>query len=574
LAPGEECDDSNAIEDDVCTTACLLSPELPTLELTLSQVKRFDFHWESRGAEWYELYERTNEGEELVQIGGMLSEESYSMAVPLLYRTHASYMLRACNTMRCVDSVEIAVPETVAEAIGYFKASNTFHSSNFGYSVAMSEDGNTMAIGSPGESSNSKGIDGEQNKHVAAKAGAVYVFARKEDTWVQEEYIKASNTDAGDEFGFSVALSADGHTLAVGAPGEDSGAMGFNDDDDDDDDTFENAGAVYVFKRTDTWDQDVYIKPSNTGIGDLFGWSVAISGDGHTLAVGAPFERSGAKIINGDQGDTAPAAGATYVFTRAGEEWSQEAYVKPHNADEYDRFGYSVALSGDSHTLAVGAPFEQSLTTGINEDEGENIQSGYGAAYVFTRTGDTWTQEAYVKPQFNDGSAHFGWILALPENGNTLVVGAPDGLNVGGRVHMFRRENTWSPLVYFEAINHDPGDHFGTSLALSNDGKSLAVSSPNEQSQAVGLNGDWQDDSNIDAGAAYLYITDDENWLAHAYIKPSLSSVRLNFGSGIALSSDGRVLAIGASDESGGSSGIGGDAADDSRQKSGAVYVY
>jgi len=153
----------------------------------------------------------------------------------------------------------------------------------------------------------------EQGNVSALYAGAVYVFTRNRGTWTQEAYIKASNTDPGDFFGLSVALSGDGATLAVGASEERSDATGINGNEASNDAPI--AGAVYVFTRTQaTWAQQAYVKASNTHASGAFGQSVALSADATTLAVGATGERSNATDIGGDQSDdTAPGAGAVYL---------------------------------------------------------------------------------------------------------------------------------------------------------------------------------------------------------------------------------------------------------------------
>ena len=187
-------------------------------------------------------------------------------------------------------------------------------------------------------------------------AGAVYVFSRSGTTWTQQAYVKASNTEAGDQFGYSVSLSSDGNTLAVGAKHEDSNATGIIDTNQDDD-TKSAAGAVYVFSRSGTtWTQQAYVKASNTEANDDFGYSVSLSSDGNTLAVGAQRESSNATGIGGDEDDnSAPFAGAVYVFSRSGTTWTQQAYVKASNTEKIDHFGASVSLSSDGNTLAVGA---------------------------------------------------------------------------------------------------------------------------------------------------------------------------------------------------------------------------
>jgi len=239
--------------------------------------------------------------------------------------------------------------------------------------VALS--GDTLAVGAIGEDSAATGVNGAQGDNSMGSTGAVYVFVRSGTTWSQQAYIKASNTGAFDEFGYSVALSGD--TLAVGAIGEDSAATGVNGAQGD---SAAFAGAVYVFVRSGaTWSQQAYIKASNTDAIDEFGYSVALSGD--TLAVGADQESSAATGVNGPQADnTASDSGAVYVFVRSGTTWSQQAYVKASNTGANDEFGFSVALSGD--TLAVGAVQESSAATGVNGAQTNNSAATAGAVYV------------------------------------------------------------------------------------------------------------------------------------------------------------------------------------------------
>jgi hypothetical protein len=197
----------------------------------------------------------------------------------------------------------------------YLKASNTDASDRFGTDVALSDDGNTLAVGARGEASNAMGIEGPQGDNSASGAGATYVFVRDGmDQWSQQAYVKASNTDGLDLFGFGVSLSTDGNTLAVGAWGEASNAIGVGGPEDDD--SAGSTGATYVFVRDGaTWSQRAYVKASENDAGDTFGYGVALSGDGNTLAVGAISESSNATGIGGDQtNDLAPSAGAVYLY--------------------------------------------------------------------------------------------------------------------------------------------------------------------------------------------------------------------------------------------------------------------
>ena len=259
--------------------------------------------------------------------------------------------------------------------------------------MALSGDGNMLAVGAFHEDSATIGVNGDQADNNTLNAGAVYVFTRDSGgVWTQQAYVKSSNTDAFDRFGESVALSDDGNTLVVGAVLEKGATTGVNGDQADNS-TF-NAGAVYVFTRDSggVWTQQAYVKASNTEADDFFGQSLALSGDGNTLAVGADREDSAAIGVNGDQADNnARFAGAVYVFTRdTGGVWTQQAYVKASNTDAGDRFGQSedffgqsMALSGDGNTLAVGAFGERSAATGVNGDQADNSASAAGAVYVF-----------------------------------------------------------------------------------------------------------------------------------------------------------------------------------------------
>jgi hypothetical protein len=377
----------------------------------------------------------------------------------------------------------------VLEQVVYGKASNAGLGDLFGCSVALS--GDTLAVGALGESSGAVGVNpsGGQADNSALGAGAVYVFVRTGTTWTQQAYLKASNTEAGDEFGSSVALSGD--TLAVGAVGEASAAVGVNPPGGQADNRTRDAGAVYVFVRTGTtWTQQAYLKASNPDALDLFGSSVALSGD--TLAVGAWGEWSAAVGVNppgGQANNLADRAGAVYVFVWTGTTWTQQAYLKASNTGESDHFGSSVALSGD--TLAVGAVGEASAADGVNPAGGQADNSARfsGAVYVFVRIGTTWTQQAYLKASNTDAYDAFGSSVAL--SGGTLAVGATDeasravGVNPpggqadnsayrAGAVYVFvRTGTTWTQQVYLKASNTNAYDSFGFSVALS--GNALAV---------------------------------------------------------------------------------------------------
>lgn len=200
---------------------------------------------------------------------------------------------------------------------------------------------------------------------------------RSGTTWTQQTYVKASNTDAVDQFGTSIALF--GNMLAVGAPYESSAATGVGGNQASN--SAPHSGAVYVFVSNGTsWTQQAYIKASNTDPNDMFGGSIALSGT--TLAVGARYEGSTAIGVGGDETiNSTNWNGAVYVFTRSGSTWTQRDYVKASNTGADDQFGGSVALS--SSTLAVGAINEDSGASGIGGDEADNSTERSGAVYVY-----------------------------------------------------------------------------------------------------------------------------------------------------------------------------------------------
>jgi hypothetical protein len=213
-----------------------------------------------------------------------------------------------------VDDSDAVYPLTIDPIAqqAYLKASNTGAGDEFGDSVAVS--GDTVVVGAWGEDSSATGVNGDQADNSASNSGAAYVFVRSGGVWSQQAYLKASNTGAGDFFGWSVAVSGD--TVVVGAQYEDSSATGVNGNQADN--SALDSGAAYVFVRSGgVWSQQAYLKASNTGAGDEFGRSVAISGD--TVVVGAPSEDSSAVGVNGNQADNSAAdAGAAYVFTGLG----------------------------------------------------------------------------------------------------------------------------------------------------------------------------------------------------------------------------------------------------------------
>lgn len=389
------------------------------------------------------------------------------------------------------------------------RASNPDINDQFGSAISL--DGNTIAIGSLGESSNSTGVNGNQNDNSLTNSGAVYVFTRNGTSWTQQAYIKASNTGVGDAFGAAIELQD--NTLVIGALNEDSDSRGINGDQSNE--LSVNSGAAYVFTRSGTnWSQQTYIKASNADSNDQFGGQISL--DGNSFVIGVALERSSARGINGDENDnSAKYSGAVYVFTYDGSNWAQQAYIKSSNSDASDFFGISVSLNQD--TLAVGARQESSNAIGVDGDQMDNSSSQSGAVYVFARTGGIWSQQSYLKSSNSDGNDHFGFAISL--SGSQLVVasreedsgstGVDGDLNDNsivdsGAAYLFENNaGVWSQKYYIKASNTDSLDGFSHSIVLEN-GR-LVVGAIYESSSATGINGNQGDNSISAAGAIYIF---------------------------------------------------------------------
>ena len=580
------------------------APVAPVVNIDVG-IKQLVFSWAGvPGAIYYRLLENADGHAGFTQVGADIPDGTLSVTLPVAVHLHdfanALYMVEACNANGCNGSSAVNAMNGTLDAIGYFKASNTEAGDGFGVAVSLSADGRTLAVGAVFEDSGATGINGDQSDNNAAISGAVYIFRVADTNWHQQAYVKASNTEEGDFFGHQVALSADGDTLAVAAIREDSDATGI--DGDQSDNSADSSGAVYLFRFDGTdWNQEAYVKASNTQEGDIFGIQIALSEDGDTLAVGAILEDSGATGIDGDQSDnSADSSGAGYLFRFDGTDWYQEAYIKasntgggngnpdPEDNEPGDRFGSGLALSEDGNKLAVGSSGEDSGATGIGGDQNNDSHIDSGAAYFFRFDGTDWNQEIYLKASNTEVGDGFGTSLALSADGRTLVIGAggedSSATGIGGdqndnsaphagAMYVFRSDGTdWIQETYLKASNTEHGDGFSLA-ALSGDGKTLAVAA-GEDSNATGINGDENDNSAPHAGAVYVFRSDGPTWLQQAYVKASNTDTQDFFGSALALSGDGDTLVIGAHREYSGATGIGGDQTDDSAELAGSVYMY
>jgi len=359
--------------------------------------------------------------------------------------------------------------------------------SEFGVLVALSADGSTALVGGWND-------DGRK--------GAAWVFTRSGGVWSQQgPKLVGTGVSAGDGFGASVALSADGNTALIGAPGNDF-----------------RKGAAWVFTRSgSTWTQQGEKLTGGGEVGSAwFGYTVALSGDGNTALVGGWLDDNW--------------KGAAWVFTRSGSTWSQQGEKLTGGGEtEGGMFGTNVTLSADGNTALIG---------GWNDDNvfsGERDYSGKGAAWVFTRSGSTWTQQG-PKLTANDetGNGKFGTIVALSADGNTALVGAWNDDTSKGAAWVFTRSGSnWTQQGPKLTGTGETGQgRFGVAVALSADGNTALV-------------GGLADNST--RGAAWLFIRSGSTWTQQGgKLTPTDEAGEGEFGTNVALSADGDTALIGA----------------------------
>ena len=465
----------------------------------------------------------------------------------------------AAATAASVNAVP-ATPQLAQTA--YVKASNTDSIDTFGWSVAI--DGDTMVVGAPSEDGSGIGVNPVSNNS-ALNAGAAYVFQRSGGVWAQTAYLKASNTDGNDRFGEAVAI--DGDTIVVGAPEEQSNGSSQADD------SADNAGAIYVFVRSaGVWAQQAYLKANDIDVDDKFGGAVAIDGD--TIVAGARNDDGAAEDV--------AQAGAAYVYFRTGTTWGSQATLRASVPDVFDEFGISVGISGD--TIVVGMPRDDSNATTINGDQSNNSATDAGAAHVFQRSGAAWTPQAYLKPTNTGAGDQFGATVGI--SGDSVIVGAQfeDGGSKGvdgdgssntvtdsGAAYVFHRvTGTWSQQAYIKSSNSQNNDRVGTAVAISGD--RAIVGAFGEDANTTGVNVYGNNNNLADPGAAYVFRRASGTWSQTEYVKSSSSDSNDQFGFSVAADAD--EFLVGARFESSNAVGVNGDHDNDSAANAGAAYAY
>jgi len=342
----------------------------------------------------------------------------------------------------------------------------------FGRSVALS--GDTALIGSEGD-----------DDRGGPDSGSAYIFVRSGTVWTYQAKLTASDGQVGDGFGSSVALEGD--TALIGARY--------------DDDNGHNSGSAYIFMRSGTvWAQQAKLDAFDGAANDAFGGSVALSAD--TALIGA-------------KGDDAE-SGSVYAFIRSSTVWFYQAKLIPAGVTVNDNFGGSVALEGN--TALIGA----------DGDDGT-----LGAAYIFERSGNVWTKQAYLFANDSAIGDFFGASVAL--DGDTALIGAwgdNDKGNLSGSAYIFVKPGGgWIQTGFFDAkliaADGDPGDNFGVSVAL--DGGSALIGAK------------WDSDNGTNSGSAYIFVGSGGSWAQQTKLTGTGGE---HLGASVAL--DGDTALIGA----------------------------
>jgi hypothetical protein len=372
----------------------------------------------------------------------------------------------------------------------------------FGFRVALSSDGNTALIGGPFDD---------------LIVGAAWVFTRSGSTWTQQgPKLTGSGESGRGAFGVSVALSSDGNTALIGGPFDNRGR-----------------GAAWVFTRSgSTWTEQ---GPKLTGSGGMngagsFGKSVALSSDGNTALIGGPTDHL--------------SVGAAWVFTRSGSRWTEQGPKLTGSGQTRtpgvggSGFGQSVALSSDGNTALIGGPFD---------NRGRRFGLGVGAAWVFTRSGSTWTEGPKLTGSGESGNGGFGSSVALSSDGDAALIGGPDdnhtGVGVGatavGAAWVFTRSgSTWTQQgPKLTGADESGNGNFGTSVALSSGGNAALIGGPRD---------------NGDAGAAWVFTRSGTTWTEQGpKLGGSRAGGKASLGVAVALSSNGSTALIGGSADNG-----------------------
>ncbi len=427
--------------------------------------------------------------------------------------------VRACNASGCSPRSRIIQPSPVQLTGELEPAAGVATDRYFGYNLATSADGSVLAVAQP----------------MGADSG-VHVFVRNNDRWILERIFKPADMT----WVQGVAVSGDGKIIAAG-----------------DSDVANGRGRVYVLDRDSGAVAELAATVSGTS--DEFGASLAMSTDGSVLVIGAPGEDAAGADPQSNQ---ASRSGAAYIFTRTGQTWQQQAFLKAGAPVAGAEFGSRVSIAGNGNRVAIGAIGEASSTTGINPQPNDQAPWS-GAVYTFVRDGNNWNLEAFIKAPNPDSDDMFGYAVKLSEAGDTLLVGAPgeasaatwggggnpadNSVPFSGAAYLYSfAGNSWSLERYIKSPVGRSWDSFGAALTMDGTGTLLAIAATGDSSAALAIDGPQADAANYGSGAVHLYRKVAGSWTFSHYVKSRRSQTDAYFGHALDLSRDGLTLPVGS----------------------------
>jgi hypothetical protein len=383
----------------------------------------------------------------------------------------------------------------------------------FAYGVSISTDGNYVAVGARQEFANS-----------SSNGGAVYIYTRSGSTWTQQARLVGSTVSTDYRFGSSVSINSDGTYLLVGAYSKNY-----------------NVGTAYVFTRSgSTWTQQAEI-PSPTATADLFGLRSAINSTGDLVAICAQG--------NPGAGAAYTQSGAVYVYSRSGSTWALQQTLRASDENTYWRFGRSARFNSDGTYIIIGAPMSSTGT-------------GNGAAYIFTRSGSTWTQQAKITAADAQVDDYFGTSVSINSDATYAICGAEyedTGGNNAGAAYVFTRSgSTWTQQQKIVSSDIQGGDLFGGGVSMNSDASYVVVAAIGEDDDGTFSN----------PGAVYVFSRSGSTWTEVKKLTASDAQANdlLGNNSAIDISGDGKYVIAGTNGEDGG--------AGDPLVNAGAAYIY
>jgi hypothetical protein len=329
----------------------------------------------------------------------------------------------------------------------------------FGRSVALSANGDVALIGAM-----------RAECGAIPDCGAAYVFTRSGGVWSFQTKLMPSDPATFKDFGFSVALSADGTRALIGAPrGETCPDLGIS------------CGAAYSFVDSGgVWMEEDKLTQSDPEMTEFFGSSVALSSDASIALIGATFDHCGPQ-----------SCGAAYIFFRGGAVWTEQQKLTPTVPQPGSGFGTSVALSATGDTAMIGAPGYPPVELPAGPEPG----LFYGAAFIFQRSGGTWLEQHAFLDIYGSG----GTSVDLSDSGDIAAFGAPGDFlvdpDIGGAAYVYQRSGgVWNTVFPLISPTSQIGDGFGNSVALSADASTALVGAPGE------------DVAGIESGASHVFV--------------------------------------------------------------------